>query len=289
MADGKRRGGFARLAAVVKAERAKGGHVVFAHGGDTLSPSLMSGIDQGAHIIALTNARIGRFFVPRQSRVDFSKPSTFKRMAEANFPVFAARQTPAARRSRRRQDRDIVSFDGVRIGLTGAAHDGTPRSELEDLRFLRLLPAMKAQAEALRRDGVDLVVVVMHADRQAGRRSGRDPYGRCDPDRPQPRPLHPVRRPHADGRVGLRRALCDGHRPAHRDQAAGQPARSRMVAAIPRGRHRDGDAGPRGRGRGCGLPAGAGPRDERAADDDRGHVFDRSAHGARRAGRDPAT
>jgi 5'-nucleotidase / UDP-sugar diphosphatase len=59
MPDGKRRGGFARLAAVVKAERerarASGGHVLFAHGGDTLSPSLMSGIDQGAHIMALTN------------------------------------------------------------------------------------------------------------------------------------------------------------------------------------------------------------------------------------------
>jgi len=40
MADGKRRGGFARLAAVVKAERAtasaNGGQVIFAHGGDTL-------------------------------------------------------------------------------------------------------------------------------------------------------------------------------------------------------------------------------------------------------------
>ena len=30
--DGKVRGGFARLAAIVKAERAKGGHVIFAHG-----------------------------------------------------------------------------------------------------------------------------------------------------------------------------------------------------------------------------------------------------------------
>ena len=51
--DGQHRGGFARLATVVKAERTKanatGGHVVFAHGGDTLSPSLMSGIDHGAH------------------------------------------------------------------------------------------------------------------------------------------------------------------------------------------------------------------------------------------------
>jgi 2',3'-cyclic-nucleotide 2'-phosphodiesterase (5'-nucleotidase family) len=39
MPDDKRRGGFARLAAVVKAERAKarttGGHVILAHGGDT--------------------------------------------------------------------------------------------------------------------------------------------------------------------------------------------------------------------------------------------------------------
>jgi len=36
MPDGERRGGFARLAAVVKAERGKGGNVIFAHAGDTL-------------------------------------------------------------------------------------------------------------------------------------------------------------------------------------------------------------------------------------------------------------
>ena len=32
------RGGFARLSAVVKAERARGGHLVYAHGGDLISP-----------------------------------------------------------------------------------------------------------------------------------------------------------------------------------------------------------------------------------------------------------
>src|SRR5262249_62284962 len=52
MPDGRRRGGFARLAAVVEAERARaraaGRHVIFAHGGDTLPPSLMSGLDPGA-------------------------------------------------------------------------------------------------------------------------------------------------------------------------------------------------------------------------------------------------
>src|SRR4051795_4766772 len=170
MADGKRRGGFARLSAVVKAERAKGGHVVFAHGGDTLSPSLMSGIDQGAHIIALTNALKPDIFVPGNHELDFGKAVFRKRMAEAKFPVFAANLAEADGRPLAGiKDRDIVSFDGIRIGLTGAAHDNTPRmSNSEDLQFLPTVAAMKSQAEALRRDGVDLVVVVMHADRKQG-------------------------------------------------------------------------------------------------------------------------
>ncbi len=117
MADGRRRGGFARLAAVVKAERAKGGHVVFAHGGDTLSPSLMSGVDQGAHIMALTNAVKPDIFVPGNHEFDFGKAVFLKRMAEAKFPVFAANMTeadgrplaglqgPRHRQLRRRADR----------------------------------------------------------------------------------------------------------------------------------------------------------------------------------------
>jgi len=170
MADGRRRGGFARLAAVVKAERAKGGHVVFAHGGDTLSPSLMSGVDQGAHIVALTNALKPDIFVPGNHEFDFGKAIFLKRLAEMAFPVFAANLTePDGKPLPGIKDRDIVSFDGVRIGLTGAAHDGTPRmSNPEDLKFLPSVAAMKAQGDALRRDGVDLVVVVMHADRQQG-------------------------------------------------------------------------------------------------------------------------
>src|SRR3989440_11210934 len=90
MADGKRRGGFARLAAIVKAERAKGGHVIFAHGGDTLSPSLMSGIDHGAHIMTLTNLVKPDVFVPGNHEFDFGKTTFLQRMAEATFPLYAA-------------------------------------------------------------------------------------------------------------------------------------------------------------------------------------------------------
>jgi len=94
MLDGQRRGGFARLAAVVKAERTKanatGGHVVFAHGGDTLSPSLMSGIDHGAHIMTLTNLIPPDIFVPGNHEFDFGKTTFLQRMAEAKFPLYAA-------------------------------------------------------------------------------------------------------------------------------------------------------------------------------------------------------
>src|SRR5262245_59853177 len=94
MADGRRRGGFARLAAVVRAERtraeADGRQVIFAHGGDTLSPSLMSGIDQGAHIITRTNLVPPDIFAPGNHEFDFGKEIFLKRMAEARFPLYAA-------------------------------------------------------------------------------------------------------------------------------------------------------------------------------------------------------
>jgi 5'-nucleotidase / UDP-sugar diphosphatase len=165
--DGKLRGGFARLAAVVKAERAKGGHVIFAHGGDTLSPSLMSGIDGGAHIIALTNMFPPDIFAPGNHEFDFGKAVFFKRMAEAKFPIYAANlRGPDGKPLPNIKDRAIVDLGGVRIGLTGAAYDQTPKvSSPEDLKFLPTVAAMKEQGAALRKEGADFVVAVMHADR----------------------------------------------------------------------------------------------------------------------------
>ena len=96
MPDGKRRGGFARLAAVAKAERAKarttGGHVILAHGGDTLSPSLMSGIDKGAHIIALTNMVRPDIFAPGNHEFDFGKSVLNSTSRGHLYPVRCSRQ-----------------------------------------------------------------------------------------------------------------------------------------------------------------------------------------------------
>jgi len=168
MADGQRRGGFARLATVVKAERAKGGHVIFAHAGDTLSPSLMSGFDRGAHIITLTNLIPPDIFVPGNHEFDFGKEQFLKRMSEARFPLFAANMRgPDGAPVPNFKDRSVVTFDGVRIGLTGATYDDSGRtSSAGDLKFVSTFATTKEQAEALRREGADFVVSVVHADRR---------------------------------------------------------------------------------------------------------------------------
>jgi 2',3'-cyclic-nucleotide 2'-phosphodiesterase (5'-nucleotidase family) len=172
MPDGQRRGGFARLAAVVKAERAKagrtGGHVIFAHAGDTLSPSLMSGLDRGAHIISLTNMIPPDIFAPGNHEFDFGKAVFLQRMKEAKFPLYAANlRGPDGNPLPNVRDRAIITVDGVRIGLTGATYDDTPRaSSSEDLQFAPTVGTMREQAAALRREGADFVVAVVHADRK---------------------------------------------------------------------------------------------------------------------------
>jgi 5'-nucleotidase / UDP-sugar diphosphatase len=167
-ADGKMRGGFARLAAVVKAERAKGNPVVFAHGGDTLSPSLMSGLDRGAHIVALTNMVRPDIFAPGNHEFDFGKAVFLQRMAEATFPLYAANlRGPDGKPLPGFKDSEIVTLDGIKVGLIGVTYDDSGRaSSPGDLKFLPTIATVKERAEALRRDGADFVVAVAHATRE---------------------------------------------------------------------------------------------------------------------------
>src|SRR3954471_22412068 len=169
--DGGKRGGFARLAAVVRAERAKaaseGRHVIVAHGGDTLSPSVMSALDLGAHIVALTNMIAPDILVPGNHEFDFGKAVFLQRMGEAMFPLYAANLRDAAGAALPGfRDRTVLDLDGVRVGLTGLAYEESPRvSSPEDLRFASTIDTAQAQASALRAEGADFVCAVIHCNR----------------------------------------------------------------------------------------------------------------------------
>ena len=65
------RGGVARANAVARAEREKGGNLVYVHAGDTISPSLLSGFDKGEHMVELLNVVPLDIFIPGNHEFDF--------------------------------------------------------------------------------------------------------------------------------------------------------------------------------------------------------------------------
>jgi 2',3'-cyclic-nucleotide 2'-phosphodiesterase (5'-nucleotidase family) len=165
--DGQLRGGYARLASVVKAERAKGGNVLFVHAGDALSPSLMSSLDRGEHVIALTNMLAPDIFVPGNHEFDFGKDLFFQRMREAKFPLYVANiLNPDGTLITGFRERSIFDMGGIRIGITAATdEDAAILSSPGDLKFPRSVDTIEKQAAALRKEGADVVVAVVHTDR----------------------------------------------------------------------------------------------------------------------------
>jgi len=158
------RGGFARLAAVVAAERAKGGNVIFAHAGDTLSPSLLSGIDKGAHIIDILNHLDVDVMVPGNHEFDFGPEVFQQRISEATFPIVSSNVTmPAGGGPANTTVDKIVEVDGVKIGFYGLTTEDTVAvSSPGDISFLDAVETGIDAAEDLRAKGADIVVAVTH-------------------------------------------------------------------------------------------------------------------------------
>jgi 5'-nucleotidase/UDP-sugar diphosphatase len=162
------RGGYARLAAIVKQERARGVPMLFAHAGDCYSPSLMSGFDQGAHIVEMQNKLGIDVFVPGNHEFDFGKDVYAKRISEQNYASFAANLRDAGGNALPgHKDSQIFELGGVKVGVVGLLLENTPQvSSSGDLAFLPAMDALRAQARALRAGGADLIVAVSHTDRR---------------------------------------------------------------------------------------------------------------------------
>ncbi len=159
-------GGIARLATVVQGERARRSHVLVTFGGDAISPSLMSGIDKGAHMIDLLN-RIGLTAMAiGNHEYDFGPEVAKQRFSEAEFPVLGANNI----------DTDGEIIDGAaasimvdvgrfRVGIFGLTTAGTAtKSNPGGVIFTPVLETAAAQAAALRAGGAHLVMGLAHTD-----------------------------------------------------------------------------------------------------------------------------
>lgn len=162
----KERGGFARLAAIARAERASGVPVLYAHAGDMYSPSLMSGFDQGAHTVELLNVVPPDIFVPGNHEFDFGKDNYLKLHAASKAAFFTANlRNDDGSPLKGHLDAKVFDLGPIKIGVFGVVLAATPlMSQGAGFKFLDEMETVRTQSKALRDAGADIVVAVTHTD-----------------------------------------------------------------------------------------------------------------------------
>lgn len=163
MGDVKGRGGHAKLAAVAKAERARG-NTLLIHAGDALSPSILSGFDKGFHIIEMLNRIRPDVFTPGNHDFDHGGDNFRARVEQATFDVVAANIFERdGRPVARLKPVKIVEVGKVRVGFVGVTTEETAYlSKPDDIGFKPAVEVAAEVARKLRADGADIVVAVTH-------------------------------------------------------------------------------------------------------------------------------
>lgn len=157
------RGGLARLATLVNTVKRAAPGTLLVFGGDTLSPSVESGLFQGRQMMAAWNALGVDLAVPGNHEFDFGEAVLRQRLAESRFPWLAANLVaesplPAVTAHALRE------INGVRVGFVGLLTPDTPALSKPgpQLRFAALLPAARRAAAALRAQGAEVLVALTH-------------------------------------------------------------------------------------------------------------------------------
>lgn len=167
--DGK--GGLARLATKVAAERAKkpDTKTLVTFGGDLLSPSVASSLTLGRHMIEMMNVIGVDVAVVGNHEFDHGPEVLRERLAESRFPWLA---------SNLRQKRDdalfaearaftLYEFGGVKIAMIGVVTDQTPQGSRPgpELIFDEPVAVAATLAAGLRKQGIaDIVIALTHLD-----------------------------------------------------------------------------------------------------------------------------
>lgn len=170
-ADDGGRGGFARLNAVARAERAANPNTLYVFDGDMLSPSILSGFDKGQNTIDMTNLEPFDIAVPGNHEFDFGPENFAEKMAASKYPWAAINITNADGSAVPGLNGVMVKdVAGLKVALIPVAQDTTPEvASSGDLKFLPTVETAIAAAKAARDDGADLVVGVVQTDQSNDR------------------------------------------------------------------------------------------------------------------------
>ena len=161
------KGGFAPLMTLLERERAASPHSITTFGGDLFSPSVMSGLTRGAHMVEMMNAIGADIAVVGNHEYDFGPEVAARNFAASAFPWLGANAlgpdgVPASGLAATR----IIERGGFRIGFFGVI---TPETDIlsspgEHIAFAPVMETARAAVEALRADGAELIVALTHLD-----------------------------------------------------------------------------------------------------------------------------
>jgi 2',3'-cyclic-nucleotide 2'-phosphodiesterase (5'-nucleotidase family) len=156
------RGGLAKLASIIKLQRSSRKNVIVAHAGNAISPSLLSGNDQGAHMIDLLN-RVGVDVMAfGNHEFDFGAAVAAERAREARFPILLANVAgEGGQPIGPVMPTWIHEIDDLRIAFIGLARsDLLEVSRPGSVTVEPALALVERVAPALRENGADLVAVL---------------------------------------------------------------------------------------------------------------------------------
>ena len=155
---------FSGLSGVVAAERAAGGNVLFLHAGDSYSPSILSGIDQGAHIVELLNIISPDFMVLGNHEFDFGPQVMVDNLANPTYPVLAGNVvTPDGGSVPYTRETALIDVEGFTVGIYGlTSEDAEVKSSVGDYDITDALEAAARHKAALKEAGAQLIIALVH-------------------------------------------------------------------------------------------------------------------------------
>lgn len=163
-------GGFAPLKTLIDVQKARTDtqKVLVSFGGDLLSPSILSGLTKGKHMIEFMNAIQTDVAVVGNHEFDFG-PEVFKqRVSESNFPWFASNAVDKnnGKIFGGAIESKIIEVDGFKIGIFGviSAEAAYLSSPGDDVIFNPFVESAKQQVEKLKANGADVIVALSHVD-----------------------------------------------------------------------------------------------------------------------------
>lgn len=158
-------GGMGPMATLIQRERQRAPQSVLTFGGDLISPSLLSGITKGAHMIEFANALRLQIAVLGNHEFDFGPEVLAQRIAESKFPWLGANVLgtdntvfPGVVATK------VLQVGPVKVGFFGLI---TPEARLyirggAPVNFAPFLPAARVAMAQLKSEGAQVIVALTH-------------------------------------------------------------------------------------------------------------------------------